>query len=458
MKYFERKRRSLFKNHYVNGAQKSVSGSGSIPIISSAGVPFKSLEISGVSRLVPETDIMPNYIEYFKNIESYEFGSVSSVYEIPFPTEWLGKELSFSLVEKTKMKDITFGLSNGGGFFANSINLLGYNGELSSVKSSEFSHFRFTGIVDSDTFSEITNFWQNYVVKVIKDAEGESPTPSEPWTLKCLGDEGVTVALGEKTVKIPKSVTVNNEKIPLMFSEYDKLIVDGERKRVIYRQGSLYKEFENGNQIATHNWASQNGYGNNYIYQKWYHNTEILNNGYCNYFPLVPMNWDTMSKQENVFALYSADDYIAFRTNGTMTLTEFKNWIAEKYNEGTPLTLLVKRVDAIEHDLTDTNFGKELLLLTLEADKSDRLSVSGNLGGAPISAVYYSTKEADTVNITVKYIDESGNEIKEPWINQTRKGSKYLIVAPHIDGYARVTNEVYGVADNDSEIILEYRR
>ena len=58
----------------------------------------------------------------------------------------------------------------------------------------------------------------------------------------------------------------------------------------------------------------------------------------------------------------------------------------------------------------------------------------------------------------MKYIDESGNEIKEPWVNQTRKGSKYLVIAPHIDGYVRVVNEVFGVADSDIEVILEYRR
>ena len=96
--------------------------------------------------------------------------------------------------------------------------------------------------------------------------------------------------------------------------------------------------------------------------------------------------------------------------------------------------------------------------MCLPAGKSGELTVSGALEGVPVSVVYYSTKEADVVNITVKYVDENENEIREPWANQTRRGSKYLVIAPHINGYARVTNEIYGVADGDTEVVLEYRR
>ena len=456
MKYFERKRRSLFKNHYVNGAQKSISGSGFIPIISSAGVPFKSLEISGVSRLVPETDIMPSYIDYFKNVENYDFGSVSSVYEIPFPSECLGKELSFSLVEKTKMKDITFGLSNGGGFFANSINLLGYNGELSSVKSSEFSHFRFTGIVDSDTFSEITNFWQNYAVKVIKDAEGESPTPSEPWTLKCLGDNGVTISLGEKTVSLPSTVKINGKDVQLLLSEYDKITVDGVQGRVVYTSYAFPYYFTGDETFQINGWAKNRGYGSYYqVVPKGYALTDSLA---CTHFKKgVYTENSTMVTQKNAFG-YTGTWYIWFRSDGVQTADEFKAWVKAQYEAGNPVYVIAKLKTPIKHDITDTDFGKALLSLCLPAGESAPLMVNGVLTGAPISAVYYSTKEADTVNITVKYIDESGNEIKEPWVNQTRKGSKYLVIAPHIDGYVRVVNEVFGVADSDIEVILEYRR
>ena len=456
MRYFERKRRSLFKSHYVNGREKSVSGVGSIEIKSSAGVPFKSFEISGLSVLLPETDILPPYLSYFKEIENYEFGGVSSVYEIPFPAEWQGKELTFSIVEKTKMRDITFGLSDGGGFFANSVNLLGYNGEISTVKSSEFSHFRFTGITDNDTFSEITNFWQNYEVKVTKDAEGESPTPSEPWTIKCLGDEGVTVTLEEKTVKIPKSVTLNGTNIPLLLSEYDKLTVDNANKRVIYSMGSYKKAFTGTESFSRHTWSYNNGYGNHYMMNVPYlvNTTTKVPNGYCTQFNV--RGWSL--PQKNYSVAITETTALLFTTDSVQTVDEFKAFLKAQSNAGTPVTTLFQRKTAIEYDLTSTDFGKELLSLCLPANETAPFTVSGALYGVPVSAVYYSTKEADVVNITVKYVDENGNEIKEPWVNQTRRGSKYLVIAPHVDGYARVTNEIYGVADGDTEVVLEYRR
>ncbi|MBO5373971.1 MAG: hypothetical protein J6A54_00795, partial [Clostridia bacterium] len=47
MKYFERNRRRLMKKHYIRGTQKSVSGTSSVLIDDSAGVPIKMLEIVG---------------------------------------------------------------------------------------------------------------------------------------------------------------------------------------------------------------------------------------------------------------------------------------------------------------------------------------------------------------------------------------------------------------------------
>ena len=58
MNYFERNRRNLFKNHHINGMEKSVSGVDSVGIKSSAGAPPKSLEIKGLSSLGTEINML----------------------------------------------------------------------------------------------------------------------------------------------------------------------------------------------------------------------------------------------------------------------------------------------------------------------------------------------------------------------------------------------------------------
>ena len=59
MKYFENNRRGLTKHHYIRGTEKTVSGTSSVSIEDSAGVPLKRIEIVGktVQNGVPSKEL-----------------------------------------------------------------------------------------------------------------------------------------------------------------------------------------------------------------------------------------------------------------------------------------------------------------------------------------------------------------------------------------------------------------
>ena len=455
MNYFERNRRNLFKNHHINGMEKSISGVDSLEIKASAGVPPKSLEIKGLSGVFPKIDLLLSHLDYFKNLDNYIDGGITSVYVIPFPEEWIGKELTFSLKEKTKMQDISFELCDGIGLFVNSERLLDYNGKVSEKTTANYSYFRFTGILE---LSKISEFWQNYSVSVLSISKATSPNPSDPWSIKTLGSSNVEIKLGEYSIVAPKSVTVSGQTVPLLFTEWDKLTVDGKNKRVIYTEGSWQREMTGTERLLLKT-NTKPEYGN------WYHfGTQIYDNaipatgyGYCSHFKRGTF----VDSSSNCSFIPSSNDIVVFfRKDDITTLDDFKAWLQQKYAEGNPVVLLVKRTTAntIEHDITNTDFGQALLSMRVPSEADSTLEIKGGLDEVPLSLAYYSCKEADVVNITIRYLDENGNEIGEPRVNKTRKGSKYLIVAPHIDGYTRVSSETYGVADSDTEIILEYRR
>ncbi len=462
MNYFERNRRNLFKNHHINGMEKSISGVDSLEIKASAGVPPKSLEIKGLSGVFPKIDLLLSHLDYFKNLDNYIDGGITSVYVIPFPEEWIGKELTFSLKEKTKMQDISFELCDGIGLFVNSERLLDYNGKVSEKTTANYSYFRFTGILE---LSKISEFWQNYSVSVLSISKATSPNPSDPWSIKTLGSSNVEIKLGEHSIVAPKSVTVSGQTVPLLFTEWDKLTVDGESKRVIYTEGSWQRAMRGTERWFEGYWSESNGYGKQYILAtgRDYKVTPATYIGYSNSFALTRWANEAPNNSFLVSSEATSDTdkgIIQVYTDKVSPVADFKAMLAEKYAEGNPLIFLVKREasNVKQHDITNTDFGQALLSMRVPAEADSTLEIKGGLDEVPLSLAYYSCKEADVVNITIRYLDENGNEIGEPRVNKTRKGSKYLIVAPHIDGYTRVSSETYGVADSDTEIILEYRR
>ena len=285
-----------------------------------------------------------------------------------------------------------------------------------------------------------------------KTAQNGTPTPEAPIPIQNANDNGIALNWGGISIVFPTSIDVNGTSVSLLFSEYDKLTVDRLNNKVVYSQGSIiyfYTGDETGNRMQI-----VSGNGNNYrsfIESLGFWGVSCINDvGYCTHFKKA--SWSPLSAY-GTYATRTND--VIFRTDGVQTLDEFRAFLKEQYENGTPVTIVKQRQTSIEHDITKTELGQALLSLATRQG-TNYLEIVGDLEPSAINVTYYSESEQDQVNLTIKYMCED-REIKDPRVQEIRKGSKYLIVAPHIDGYTRISSEVYGVADENTTIELIYK-
>lgn len=284
-----------------------------------------------------------------------------------------------------------------------------------------------------------------------KTVQNGVPTLKVPVSIQGSNDNGMALSLNEMSINLPTSVEINGKTIPLALSKYDKLIVDGIKKEVVYLQGGENVIFN-----GTENWVL-NSFANSQTGKQYY----MLYNA----FPFSPakngvsthfVNREWLFYNNESFYIDIANN-IVFRTDGDMTLDEFKAFLEEQYNLGTPVMVLLERRVAIKYDLTSTALGQALLSLYLSKGENGTLELSSDVGITSIDVSYYSAIEEKTILLTIRYLNSAQEEIRASREHNVRKGSKYLIIAPHIDGYTRVSTEVYGVADEDTTIELLYK-
>ena len=108
-------------------------------------------------------------------------------------------------------------------------------------------------------------------------------------------------------------------------------------------------------------------------------------------------------------------------------------------------------------DITNTDFGKSLLSLSLEQGKNGYLCLKSEPSTTTLVCEYYSQENEDKVLLTVSYQNEAGDALMDDKTHNVRRGSKYQIVSPQIDGYEPSEKEVFGIADGDLTIILKYK-
>lgn len=122
-----------------------------------------------------------------------------------------------------------------------------------------------------------------------------------------------------------------------------------------------------------------------------------------------------------------------------------------------PLEIEYGLAEEITHDITSTELGQALLRLCVERGLDGTLRVESELGISSISCDYYSQESEDKVVLTVSYQNEAGEALMDDKTHNVRRGSKYQIVSPQIDGYEPTEKDAFGVADGDLTIILKYK-
>lgn len=463
MKYFENNRRGLTKHHYIRGTEKTVSGTSSVSIEDSAGVPLKRIEIVGktVQNGVPSKELPVDIqssnsngassILFSKNLATAKqickgFGLYREENKdgrnCIYYTYNIGKE---NVIEGGFKENTQYTISfdwitgkdiyGGTGIFTPLLRILYTDGTATALNNNNISNVwkntTFTTTpgktVSSIGTLSITNvqIWIDIDTFIIQEGEAIS-TEYEPY----FWDE----------IPLPTSLEVNGEEIPLILSEYDRLVVDTSKNKVIYHNGGYYKDYYASSDMGSSTNPSK-------VWAKI--PCELTGNGYCSHF------------DKNSFAFENNLGFgtsgISFPTSVFASTTALGEFLEEQTTNGTPLTILAEKQTPTEYDITSTELGQRLLALFVPKGANGTLELSSAVGITSLDLSYYSETKEDTVKITIKYINEVGEEIATLKEHNVRKASKYLIIAPHIEGYTRVSTEVYGVADEDTTIELLYK-
>jgi hypothetical protein len=200
------------------------------------------------------------------------------------------------------------------------------------------------------------------ILRNVQIVEGAEAKPYQPYF--------------REEIAIPPSVEVDGATIPLLFTKWDKLTVDRLNNKVIYTEGSWQRAIT-GNENWFQSWgAYSRGYGEFYCLKITpYRNGTLRNNeGYSNHFPRT--QYVDSAPKNSFLASHSDGDLIIFCTDKTTKVADIKIWLQEKYAEGNPVVFLVRRYTYLEHDLTDTDLGQELLNAAIQRKGTNIITVS----------------------------------------------------------------------------------
>ena len=428
----------------------------------SAGLPI-SLEIKG-KTIQPENKAI-YYSSYLKDVKNYISAGVNGAYAISLPASWQGKTAKYSFEINALPNSVSAYLSDGASFlFSNTQALINNQGTSYEVTGSTFTHLIFTGILGEErenengdvihVLRELIDFWEVNELFVEADVSRAFPSP-----IYCSGDTGIDLIFScgntEKTVKIPTEITLDGKTIPLLFSEYDSLIVDGINKTVTYRLESWKRVVTGKEAWIINDYAQRNGYGNYYVY--WTYGIGVYpksSTGYSTHYKISkarhPAPYDSLIIEQSQYLIQLCTDRVE-------SVADFKARLVGQYESGDAVEILVRRTSPIFYDLTSTELGRELLSLVVPIHESGEISIISKCGISNSTLSYYTVDEEKKFRLGVSYLNERGEEIKEGKEYFVRSGSFYKIIPPHIDGYLSVSQKESGVMTADTEIDLYYK-
>ena len=134
------------------------------------------------------------------------------------------------------------------------------------------------------------------------------------------------------------------------------------------------------------------------------------------------------------------------------TALEFKEWCEEN-----DVRIAYALLDEREADITNTEAGQNLLNLTLPESETVIFELSSQLSPPSVNVEYYSKTKEDIYILTVRYEDREGNVLLESKTSSVRSGSRYMVIAPEIEGYEPLQKQVEGYLTSDLEITIIYK-
>ena len=328
-------------------------------------------------------------------------------------------------------------------------------------------------------------YWQSLLQTYItlsyqKETIVETITiPAFPQPIENSSNLSVELSNGIKTkVSIPSEITSTTDKpilkneviladgtvVPLRFAKVDDsadtLIVDKISNKVKYIKKIAYG-ISDGTKLVGYYKNS----GNSAILYDVMSSKENGAKGLCNYSRVASiMMKDRIRFGADTSFVYWLGilDTLGFTNNWvdksnptseetTQALTDFRAWLAEN-----PTYIYYELSTPIEYDLTDTELGQQLLKLSAPYGHTGTIEVNADLEISGVKAMYYSLENEDKLSLIISCVDEKGILIAKS-SHSIRAGSKYKVVAPKIEGYLPLEEEIEGEIAKNKEITIIYK-
>lgn len=142
-------------------------------------------------------------------------------------------------------------------------------------------------------------------------------------------------------------------------------------------------------------------------------------------------------------------------TSPTLTGSEIRKKIKELYDAGTPVIMYLACLPVVI-DITESEIGKAILGLSLPENATIVIEASSAIPVNKIKVSYYSNEKEDKYSLTVHYRNEKGVTLLDSKVSLIRCNSKYIVIAPEIEGYFPLKSKYEGYLTQDSEITIKY--